>query len=180
MFLNVYDYFDELYRDKRGINKIKRQSKEYLNHRDTYKLRVIKLAKKLGENISSKYIHKIVEYEKNKCYIQIENSNIVGLIIYKRIMNNRDKKRYVIQFFAVSKCMRHNGIGSKMLDNLCSLIKNSTKKKIEIILHSVKSAQNFYLNFGFKEIEKNVILDNLESVSRPYFPDGIMLLKYVL
>jgi ribosomal protein S18 acetylase RimI-like enzyme len=95
----------------------------------------------------------------------ISYNSIVGIIMYRQILNTNMKNRYYIPLLAIRKKARKLGYGKIILNEFMEKIKNN--KITEIVLLSLKSSVNFYLKYGFKletskYLERNLLNDCIE------------------
>ena len=67
----------------------------------------------------------------------------------------------------VNKNIRSNGYGKIILDEFIEYHnkKISEKRSLNICVHSVKSSENFFINYGFEKINKCIFLQNYEGWS---------------
>ena len=80
-------------------------------------------------------------------------SEIGGICITRKILENKDKRRIVILLIAIHPNVRKCGYGTIFMDELIDYLNRN--KKIELILHSLKESINFYLKYGFEEMNSN-------------------------
>ena len=120
--------------------KNKKELEDYFYFRWYY------LRRKFSENIES-----AKDDLENNCHhiMALYNNKIVGV----GRVHSVDKNTSQIRYMAVSKNMRLNGVGAKILKDLINKAKLSNKKKV--ILHSRESAIDFYKKNGFILIEKS-------------------------
>ena len=126
--------------------------------------------KKFSNNIDYKYLKDICYDKNNKILVYsidetINNNSIVGVIIYRKILNTSIKNRYYISLLAIRKNARKLGYGSLILNEFINKYKNN--KITEIVLLSLKSSVNFYIKFGFikgtsRYLQKNFLNDCIE------------------
>ena len=120
--------------------KNKKELEDYFYFRWYY------LRRKFSENIES-----AKDDLENNCHhiMALYNNKIVGV----GRVHSVDKNTSQIRYMAVSKNMRLNGVGAKILKDLINKAKLSNQKKI--ILHSRESAIDFYKKNGFILIKKS-------------------------
>ena len=128
-------------------NSIKLKSpKNKKEFEDYFYFRWYYLRRKFSENIES-----AKDDLENNCHhiMALYNNKIVGV----GRVHSVDKNTSQIRYMAVSKNMRLNGVGAKILKDLINKAKLSNQKKV--ILHSRESAIDFYKKNGFILIEKS-------------------------
>ena len=177
MLININHYYDCCYKKKMNIKKLNHNCTKYKNHKKTYLNRAFILTCKLAENIRSNFIKTVVYGRKNKVLVFIHKDKIEGILIFRKNMNNKERKRYIIFVIAVNKANRNCGHGTSILNEFTEMI--YSKKKTEIILHSLNSCVFFYKKYGFFEIEKNTFLENYEGHENKDKKEDFILLKYV-
>ena len=119
------------------------------------------------ENARSKeYIESVLQNEKSKLVVVIENDNIIG-IAKADIESSPDiplftKREWLaISTIVVDENYRGNGVGKKLLDYLYSWAKSQEVYEVELTVFSFnESAISFYENNGFKsyrvKMHKNI------------------------
>ena len=169
MIYNSNKINDINYKKQYNIHKIDYSCNEYKLHMSNYKIMQSKLINKFVNNINEDFITKIINDDKN---IMINHSiddsydidSISSFIIYRKIIGKNDIK-YVILLFAVHPNIRNAGYGNLILDEFIKKISMSKSlKKINIILHSLESSLNFYLNYGFIKDNHSKFLNNYEGI----------------
>ena len=177
MLININHYYDSCYQKKMNIHKINNNCKNYINHRKTYLNRAILLTCKFADNIRYKFIKSVVYDRKSKVFAYIYEDKIEGILIFQKNMNNKDRKRYIIFIIAINQSSRNCGHGTSILNEFTEII--NSKKKTEIILHSLSSCIYFYKKYGFIEIEKNIFLQKYEGHDISKEKNNFILLKYI-
>jgi len=86
------------------------------------------------------------------------------MLIYRKIFNQKDKVRFALLLIVTLEDYRSLGYGETIFYEFIDKIK-AKNKKTEIVLHSLKKSENFYLNLGFKKINNNRFLENLEGIN---------------
>ena len=130
MLINIFDFYDNCYKQSMKLKKINRNCNEYKNHRKQYLERSFVLSCNFSENMNHNFIKTIIYCRRNKIIAYMTNDKIYGLLVYRKTMNNRDKKRYVIFLLSVKKEYRRMGIGSNIL--------HAFKEKINVISFFLK------------------------------------------
>lgn len=163
-FEEIYDY---KYLVKNKLNKINKKSQKYKDYKINLTNAKIKVARKYANNISLKFLKRICQDKLNKFIFYGMNSEInlnelASIVIYRKVFANSVKQRFIIMVIAVHPELRGTGYGTLSLDDFF-LYLSKKNKKIEIILHSIKSSINFYLNFGFNIIDSNRFIEKYEG-----------------
>lgn len=118
------------------------------------------------DNINEKYIDNLINDKKNKILINgIDDNlnNITSFIIFRKIILKKEVN-YIILLMGVHKEYRRYGYGKILLDEFIEYIKNSkTNKPKNIILHSLESSEEFFLNYGFLKIKNSRFIKNYEG-----------------
>tara|TARA_B100000902_G_scaffold383779_1_gene423078 strand:- start:5084 stop:5650 length:567 start_codon:yes stop_codon:yes gene_type:complete len=187
MIFNFDQYLDYKYKLKNNLDIIPKNSKKFKeykknlrgNNENVIKMKS-KIVKKFADNISEKFIDNVCSDKLNKILFYsmnhtLHNNEITSIIIYRKILNTSNKIRVIIFIIAVRKELRNNGYGSLTLHEFTNYIYK--KKPLEIILHSLKTSLHFYLNYGFKQIERNKFIEDYEGI---YCDQEHIILKYVL
>lgn len=126
---------------------------------------------KFVDNINEDFINNLVNDNKNiMIFHNIDNindiDNMTSFIIYRKIIGKTDIK-YAILLFAVHPNIRNAGYGNLILDEFIKFILLTISKKNKcIILHSLDSSLNFYLDYGFEQIKYSKFLYNYEGLSK--------------
>ena len=164
MLINIFEYYDNCYKRRMNLNKLNRNCDKYKNHRKKYLDRVFTLACTFSENMSHGFIKRVIFDRMNKIMVYMIEDKICGLLVYRKAMNNRDKKRYIIFILVVRKDFRKAGVGTNLLNAFRDKINQSfCKKRIEIVLHSLESSSGFYKKYGFQRINTNKFIENYEG-----------------
>ena len=148
--------------------------KKYNSNREKYTIAKAKkylLFKRFCDNININYIKEKCKDNNNKILLYSINSKdfkesheIVGIIMYRVIMNTKNKLRVYLCLMSIKENMRDYGYGQILLNELTEKF-NIQKKNIEIVLLSVPESYNFYERNGFikediKYIKKNEDITN--------------------
>ena len=169
MLINLFEFYDNCYKNKMNLNKINRNCEKYKNNRKHYLDRIFALSCTFSENMNHNFIKTVIYGRRNKIMVYVIDNNIYGLLVYRKAMNNRDRKRYVIFLLSVKKEYRKAGIGSNMMNAFKDKINQSySKKRIEIVLHSLESSAGFYKKYGFHEINTNKFIERYEGYMDDY------------
>jgi len=147
-----------------------------------------KYYEKYCDNINYKYFQIIKNDLKNKILlhsidnkIDSLNENISSFIIYRKIILKNDIN-YIIFLIGVYEDIRNYGYGKLILDEFIEniRIKNKSFKKINIILHSLDESKYFFINYGFRIIDKSKFLKNYEGWNSKEKFRGLILQYTVL
>lgn len=134
------------------------------------------LFKKFCDNINIEYIKKKCEDENNKILLYSINNkeykDIIGIIMYRIILNNKNLIRIYICIMSIKEKMRKYGYGQLLLNELINKF-NIKNKIIEIVLLSVPESYEFYINNNFYECNIKYIKNN-EDIS-----NNIMMKKII-
>lgn len=141
-----------------------------------------KLIKKYCENIDIEYLKKICNDKNYHIYlytidtintISLENykNKIIGIIIYRIILNTNSKIRIYISLLTIHKSMRKYGYGKILVDEI---VTKYNTKIVEVVLLSLKTSYNFYNSLGFEQsnikfIKKNEIIDDCIMMKKIYY-----------
>jgi len=154
--------------------------KKYYDNQEKYALAKEKkylLFKRFCDNISIEYIKEKCKDSNNKILLYSINSKdykesneLVGIIMYRIIMNTKKKLRVYLCLMSIRESMRDYGYGQLLLNELTEKF-NIKNKNIEIVLLSVPESYNFYEKNGF--IKEDVkYIKNHEDIT-----DNIMMKK---
>lgn len=171
MIFNTEDYIKQKYIYKFKISSISKKNNNYKEYKKNKHLIVRKDIRVYAKNVSDKFIDRICDDRNNRIIFYGINKDaifteLVGVCIYRKILNSKKKNRYVILLIGIHPKVRNCGYGSIFMNEIMIFFKKKDKET-EIILHSLKEAINFYLNFGFKIIEKekfNKFIINYEGI----------------
>ena len=181
MIVDINDLFDNCYRKKNNLTKINNKSTKYRDYKKNYNIMKLKLVSKYADNINKKFLEDSLKDKRNKCIVScidnydIDFYNISGVVVFRKTLNTKDKLRYIILVIAAHPKIRGLGYGTMIMDELCDFL-TKKNKKTELILHSLKSSYNFYIKYGFHEIQKNSFLERYEKVD----VNDFILLKFVI
>ena len=183
----IDDLIYESYKSLTGKDKVNRKSKKFINYKESKLDKQSNFVHKFGDNVSASYVDRICNSKyngkKNRILFisltgKINYNDIVATIVDKKVLNVKEKLRYVIFMFGVLPELRSKGIGRKSLGIYHNFISNK-KKKTEVILHSLESSIGFYKKIGYNEIEINYFLLKYEGYSIDK-KDQFVLFKIVL
>lgn len=120
--------------------------------------------------INQKYIENILYFEKTNIFIscidnKFNSKNITSILMCHKTESSNIIKYYIL-LLGTHERFRKFGYGKVILDEFVDYIKkksNSTnnKRKIKIILKSLESSINFYLDYGFVKSNSKVITNKL-------------------
>jgi ribosomal protein S18 acetylase RimI-like enzyme len=166
---------------KNNLEKINKKSQKYKNYKMNLADSKIKFAKKYANNINLKFLTRICNDRLNKFVFygmssQINLNELASIIIYRKVYSDSKKQRFIIMIIAVHPELRDKGYGSLTMDDFFNYLRKKNKK-IEIILHSIKSSINFYLNIGFNIITNNKFIEKYEGED---INEDDKILKYVI
>ena len=158
MIFNLDDFIRQKYLEKYDVSSVSNKNKVFKNYKKDKRIMVKSNIRKYAPNVSNSYIEKICKDKNNKIHFygignNIKISEIAGICVTRRILNNKEKSRHVILVIAVHPNVRNCGYGTIFLDELVEFLKKN--KKIEIILHSLKEAVSFYHKYGFSHMDSN-------------------------
>ena len=135
------------------------------------KLLLKNIINKFIDNINDDFINILLNDDKNiMIFHNIHNindiKNMTSFIIYRKIVGKQNIK-YAILLFAVHPNIRNTGYGNLILDEFIQSISltKSLKNKY-IILHSLESSLDFYLNYGFEQLKSSKFLQNYEGLTK--------------
>lgn len=177
------DYLINSYMKFTNKDKINIKSKGFKKYKESKYTNIFDFIYKFSENINKLYVEKLLNRKgKNNRILLISNDdnadNIIGVIIDRKVMNNKDKIRYAVFLFAIISNLRGKGYGSSSLKSYHNFVIKK-KKQTEIVLHSLNSSINFYKKFGYYQISINYFLMNFESYNKEKDKDFKML-KYII
>lgn len=127
---------------------------------------------KYTENLNEKFIKNILNDNKNKIIFQnidykMNNYNNTSILIYRKVYYKGVNKYYIL-LLGTHKDFRNLGYGKLLLDEFINYLNKKDKNQEKIIyLNSVKESINFYIKYGFKKTNQNII-NNLFFYYEPY------------
>jgi predicted GNAT family N-acyltransferase len=153
--------------------------KKFIYNREKYDLAKTKkylLFKKFCDNINIEYIKEKCKDNNNKILLYSINgkecNDIIGILMYRIILNNKQKLRIYLTLMSVKEQMREYGYGKLLLNELIEKF-NMKNKNIEIVLLSIPESYHFYENNGF--IQKNIkYIEKNEDTQ-----NNFMMVKYL-
>ena len=134
----------------KNLNIVIREPQNSSEFNEYYNLRWQILRQPLGREIDS-----IKDELENKSYhlvALLDERNIIGVGRLHSLNNKKSQIRYM----AISKKYQKLSVGKKILKGLELRAKIDNKKYI--VLHARESALNFYINNGYKIVEKSHLL----------------------
>ena len=134
----------------KNLDIVIREPQSSSEFNEYYKLRWEILRKPLGQKIDS--IKDELENTSYHLVALLDEKNIVGVGRLHSLNNENSQIRYM----AISKKYQKLSIGVKLLKGLELRAKADNKKYI--VLHARESALNFYINNGYKIVEKSHLL----------------------
>lgn len=168
----LFDYesvITDLFLKKNNLKCVKNTSKKFKEYKKSKLLNRFPYVNKFTkDSFNSGYVTGLCDDNKNKILSFSIGSdpslnNIPTIIIHRKLFKNRNKLRYVILLIVTKLEFRNLGYGKNAIDEYISYIYKKNKK-LEIILHSLKKAERFYLSLGFFRIETNKYLESLEGL----------------
>ena len=134
----------------KNLNIVIREPQNFTEFNEYYNLRWKILRQPLGQKIDL-----IKDELENKSYhlvALLDERNIIGVGRLHPLNNEKSQIRYM----AISKKYQKLSVGKKILKGLELRAKTDNKKYI--VLHARESALNFYINNGYKIVEKSHLL----------------------
>jgi len=181
------DLIYESYKTLTGENKVSKKSIKFKNYQDSKLKNQSKFVHKFGDNINASYVDRVcnTKYNGKKNRIlfvslsgKISYDDIISTIVDKRVLNLKEKRRYIIFMFGVLPELRNKGLGRFSLEKYYDFI-DKKKSKTEIILHSLKSSLEFYKKLGYQDVQINYFLMRYEQYNIEN-KDKIILLKIII
>lgn len=84
-------------------------------------------------------------------FVATKGDQVLGCVILCPL--NKERTKTQLMQMAVEKSWQGKGVGKMLVTHLIDFAKNENIE--EIIIHSRSSVNNFYLQFGFKDLEKD-------------------------
>ena len=134
----------------KNLNIVIREPQNLTEFNEYYNLRWKILRKPLGQEIDS-----IKDELENKSYHLVALLDEINIIGVGRL-HSLNKEKSQIRYMAISKKYQKLNVGKKILKGLELRAKTDNKK--HIVLHARESALNFYINNGYKIVEKSHLL----------------------
>lgn len=115
----------------------------------------------IDENFVVKDYFKNVINNKDNILLCYEKDKIIKGYIYLKLVNNDNKKGYLIDGLYVDNEYRNNGIATKLIENALNVIKKANISVVDInVMANNSVAINLYKRFGFNEfrisLRKNI------------------------
>ena len=115
----------------------------------------------IDENFVVKDYFKNVINNKDNILLCYEEDEIIKGYIYLKLVNNDNKKGYLIDGLYVDNEYRNNGIATKLIENALNVIKKANISVVDInVMANNIVAINLYKRFGFNEfrisLRKNI------------------------
>ncbi len=115
----------------------------------------------IDENFVVKDYFKNVINNKDNILLCYEEDEIIKGYIYLKLVNNDNKKGYLIDGLYVDNEYRNNGIATKLIENALNVIKKANISVVDInVMTNNSVAINLYKRFGFNEfrisLRKNI------------------------
>lgn len=165
------DLIYESYKTLTGKNMVNKKTNKFRNYHDSKIKNQANFVHKFGDNVNASYVNRVCNSKyngkKNRILFvsltgNILQDDIIATIIDKRVLNLKDKRRYVIFMFGVLPELRNKGLGRFSLEKYYDFIARK-KSKTEIILHSLESSLEFYKKLGYQDVQVNYFLMRYEG-----------------
>ena len=182
----IFDYesvITDLYKKKNNLEIVNINSKKFKEYKkNKLENRFSYVRKFTKDSIRDGYVESMCQDNNNKILsycidTQINSYNIPTIIIHRKLFKAKRKIRYAILLIITKKEFRNYGYGNSAFFEYINYI-NFKKRKLEIVLHSLKKAEKFYLDLGFHRIQQNLFLERLEGLNNN--EEDTILLKYVI
>ena len=183
----IFDYdqiIEDYYKQKNNLESVNLKSKLFKKFKKIKQDNKYCYVKKYtNESFKEEYIKSICKERKNKILSfcidsDLNYKNVPTIIIYRKVFKNKEKVRYVILLIVTLKDYRSLGYGSSAIYDFFNYIYDKSRK-VEVILHSLKKSEKFYLDLGFIKIDKNLFIERLEGIDRDNKNETIFL-KYTI
>lgn len=181
------DLIYESYKTLTSKNQVNKKSKKFRNYHDSKIKKQANFVHKFGDNVNASYLDRVCNSKyngkKNRILFvsltgKISQDDIIATIVDKRVLNLKEKIRYVIFMFGVLPELRNKGLGRLSLEKYYDFIARK-KSKTEIILHSLKSSLEFYKKLGYQDVQINYFLLRYEGYDIEN-KEEMMLLKIII
>ena len=108
----------------------------------------------IDENFVVKDYFKNVINNKDNILLCYEEDEIIKGYIYLKLVNNDNKKGYLIDGLYVDNEYRNNGIATKLIENALNVIKETNVAVVDInVMANNSVAISLYKRFGFNEFK---------------------------
>jgi hypothetical protein len=185
----IFEYdqiIEDYYKQKNNLKSVNLKSKLFKKFKKIRQENRYSYVKKFTkDSFKDEYIKSICKERKNKILSfcidsDLNYKNIPTIIIYRKVFKNKEKVRYVILLIVTLKDYRSLGYGNSAINDFFDFVYDKSRK-VEIILHSLKKSEKFYLNLGFLKIDKNLFIERLEGINRDEeSKEQFILLKYLI
>ena len=160
MIFNFDDYIKQKFFEKYKLSFNNKKFKTFKKNK--FKI-VSKEVKNYSDNISEKFIEKICCDKYNKIIFYginqtLNMSELFGICIYRKIFDNKDKRRYAILLISMHPKIRNFGYGTIFMNEILVYLKKN--KLTEIVLHSLKESTYFYNKFCYNSNRFNLLNKN--------------------
>jgi hypothetical protein len=187
----IFEYdqiIENYYKQKNNLESVNLKSKlfkKFKKIRQDNKYSYVK--KYTNDSFKDEYIKSICKERKNKILSycidnDINYKNIPTIIVYRKVFKNPEKIRYVILLIVTLKDYRSLGYGNAAIHDFFDFIYDKSRK-VEVILHSLKKSEKFYLDLGFQKIDKNLFIERLEGLNNQdedINKQEVIFLKYTI
>lgn len=175
----------ESYKLNNNKDNVNRKSKSFIKYRDKKLEKRSNYIYKFADNINQSYIDRICynDHNRKKNRILFISNNrkvyddVFATVIDRKVMDVKGKVRYIIFMFAVLPSCRKLGKGRIGLKAYFDFIEKRNKR-VEIILHSLKTSIEFYKKLGFNQIQVNFFLQKFEGYDDD--DENFVILKNIL
>jgi len=166
MLINLNKFFKVKFKEKEQLEKAHRQKHKFLS--------------KFCENISADYLKDLCSDANNKILLYTINdklsenykNEIIGIIVYRKILCTPNKIRIYISLISIHEIMRSYGYGTVVLEEF--ITKCQKNKMLELVLLSLQSSCDFYEKLGFVKSDVKYIMKN-ETIG-----NCVMMIKSIL
>jgi len=186
----IFEYdqiIENYYKQKNNLESVNLKSKLFRKFKKIRQDNRFSYVKRYtSDSFKDEYIKSICKERKNKILSycidnDINYKNVPTIIIYRKVFKNPEKVRYVILLIVTLKDYRSLGYGNSAIHDFFEYIYDKSRK-VEVILHSLKKSEKFYLDLGFLKIDKNLFIERLEGLNRKddHKQEEVILLKYTI
>lgn len=136
------DYLINSYKKVTNKDSVNIKSKGYKKYKESKDTNIFEFVRKFAENINKLYIDKLLNKKgKNNRVLVISKDdmadNIIGVIIDRKIMNNKSKIRYAVFLLAIISSLRGKGYGSSSLESYHNYVTKKINKLKLYYIHLI-------------------------------------------